>query len=119
MCCALGKGLLGSGLEVQAVQAQGAGELGLFLGLMPVPLCFSVSSAEVVSHISRELSQSLLVSKQQSSFSESRSEFSVLRQRKGGISEGVLRTPEVGWAVNTCNEPDVPKQVVGNTAEET
>lgn len=44
-----------------------AGELGLFPGLMPVPLCFSVSRAEVVSHISRELSlywpQSLLVSK--------------------------------------------------------
>lgn len=49
--------MLGSGLKVQAVQAQGAGELGLSLGLMPVPLCFSVSRAEVVSHISRELSQ--------------------------------------------------------------
>lgn len=30
LCCALGKGLLGSGLEEQAVQAQGAGELGFF-----------------------------------------------------------------------------------------
>lgn len=60
--------MLGSGLEVQAVQAQGAGELGLFPGSMPVPLCFSVSRAKVVSHISRELSlywpQPLLVSKQ-------------------------------------------------------
>lgn len=75
-----------SGLEVQAVQAQGAGELDHFLGLMPVPLCFSVSKAEVVSHISRELSQSLLVSKQQSSFSGRRFEFSVLRQKiQGGF----------------------------------
>lgn len=71
--------MLGSGLELQAVQAQGSGELGLFLGLMAVPLCFSVSRAEVVSHISRELSQSLLVSKQQSSFNGGRLEFSVLR----------------------------------------
>lgn len=88
--------MLGSGLEVQAVQAQRAGELGCFLGLMPVPLCFSVSRAEVVTHISREFSQSLLVSKQQSSFSGRRFEFSVLRQKKRGISGGVLPTPKVG-----------------------
>lgn len=115
--------MLGSGLEVQAVQAQGAGELVLFPGSMLVPLCFSVSRAEVVSHISRELSlywpQSLLVSKQQSSFSGRRFEFFVLRQKKGGISGGVLPTSKVGWVVNTCNQPGVPKHVVGNTAEET
>lgn len=111
-----------SALEVQAVQARGAGELGFFPGLMPVLLCFSVSRAEVVCHNSRELSQSLLVSKQQSSFSGRRFEFSVLRQKKEkkkGISGGVLPTPKVGWAVNTCNQPGVPKHVVGNTAEET
>lgn len=82
--------MLGSGLEVQAVQAQEAGELAFFLGLMPV---LQFSRAEVVSHISRELSLSLLVSKQQSSFSEKRFEFSVLKQRKRGFL-GVCFTPQ-------------------------
>lgn len=60
----------------------------------------------MVSHISREHSESLPVSKQQSSFS-GRFEFSVLRQKKKGISGGDflgdfwLPTPKVGWVIKT------------------